>query len=37
MVSNIDKTQACGRVQNMFDNLRTQLLQFTDQQKVAEM
>ena len=36
MVSNIDNAQACGHVQNMLDNLRTQLIQFTDQQKVAK-
>ena len=36
MVSNIDDTQACGYVQNMADNFRAQLIQFTDQQKVAK-
>ena len=36
MVSNIDNAQACGHVQNMLDNLRTQLIQFTDLQKVAK-
>ena len=36
MVSNIDNAQACGHVRNMLDNLRTQLIQFTDQQKVAK-
>ena len=36
MVSNIDHTQACEYVQNMLDDLRTQLIQFTDQQKVAK-
>ena len=36
MVSNIDNTQTCGHVQNMLDNLRTLLIQFTDQQKVAK-
>ena len=35
-VSNINNAQACGHVQNIMDNLRTQLIQFTDQQKVAE-
>ena len=35
MVSNIDNAQACGHSQNMLDNLKTQLIQFTDQQKVA--
>ena len=28
--------QACGHVQNMWDNLRTQLIQFTDQPKIAK-
>ena len=28
--------QARGHVQNMLDNLRTQIIQFTDQQKVAK-
>ena len=27
--------QACGHVQNMLDNLRTQLMQITNQQKIA--
>ena len=36
MVSNIDNAQACGHVQNMLDNLRTQLIQFTGKQKVAK-
>ena len=36
MVSNIDNAQACGHVRNMLDNLRNQLIQFTDQQKVAK-
>ena len=35
MVSNIDNAQACGHVQNMLNNLRTQVIQFTDRQKVA--
>ena len=36
MFSNIDNSQACGHVQNMLDNLGTQLTQFTDQQKIAK-
>ena len=36
MVSNIYNAQACGYVQNMLDILRTQLMQFTHQQKVAK-
>ena len=36
MVSNIDNPQAYGHVQNMLDNLRTQLIQFTIQQNVAK-
>ena len=36
MVSNIDNTQPCGHIQDMLDNLRTQLIQFTDQQKIAK-
>ena len=36
MVSNIDNAQACGHVQIMLDNLRTQLIQFTDQQKIVK-
>ena len=36
MVSNIDNAQACGHVQNMLDNLRFQLIEFTDQHKVAK-
>ena len=36
MFSNIDNAQDCGYVQNILDNLRTQLIQFTDQQKVAK-
>ena len=36
MVSNIENARACGHVQNMLDNLRTQLIQFTDQQKRAK-
>ena len=36
MVTNVDNAQTCGHVQNMLDNLRNQLIQFTDQQKVAE-
>ena len=36
MVSNIDDTQTCGYVQNIVDNLTAQLIQFTDQQKVAK-
>ena len=34
--SQIYNSQACGHVQNMLDNLRTQLMQYTDQQKVAK-
>ena len=34
--SQIYNAQACGHVQNMLDNLRTQLMQYTDQQKVAK-
>ena len=36
MASNVDNAQACGHAQNMSHNLRTQLLQFTDQHKVAK-
>ena len=36
MVSNIDNAQACGHVQNMLNNLTTQLIQFTDQQKMTK-
>ena len=36
MVSNIDNPQACAHVQNMLDTLGTQLIQFTDQQKITK-
>ena len=36
MVSKINNAQACGHLQNMVDNLRTLLIQFTDQQKAAK-
>ena len=36
MVSSIYNAQACGHVQNMLHNLRTQLIQFIDQQKIAK-
>ena len=36
MVSKIDNAQASEHAQNMLDNLRTQVIQFTDQQKVAK-
>ena len=36
MISNIDNAQASEHVQYMLDNLRTQFIQFTDQQKVAK-
>ena len=35
MVWTIDDTQTCGHVQNLLDNLKTQLIQYTDQHKVA--
>ena len=36
MVSNIDHALAWGHAQRKLDNLRTQTIQFTDQQKVAK-
>ena len=36
MVSNRDNLQVCQNVQNMLDKLRTQLIIFTDQNKVAK-
>ena len=36
MASNVNNAQACGHAQNMMHNLRTQLIKFTDQQKVAK-
>ena len=36
MVSNIDHALAWGHVQSKLDNLRTQIIQITDQQKVAK-
>ena len=36
MVANTDNAQACGHLQNMLDNLRTQIIKFTDLQKVAK-
>ena len=36
MVSNIDNGQACRHVQNTLDNLRSQLIKFTDQWKIAK-
>ena len=36
MVTNVDNAQACEHVQNMLGNLRNQLIQFADQQKVAK-
>ena len=36
MVSNRENAQACGRVQNMLDNLRTQRTQFIEQQNTAK-
>ena len=36
MVSNIDNALAYGHVQNKVDNLRTQIMQSTDKQKVAK-
>ena len=35
MVANTDKAQACGHLQNMLDNLRTQIIKFTDLKKVV--
>ena len=36
MVWNIDNVLARRHVQNKFDNLKAQIIQFTDQQKVAK-
>ena len=36
MVWNIDNVLARGHVQNKLDNLEAQIIQFTDQQKVAK-
>ena len=36
MASNADNAPVCGLVQNMLYNLRTQLKQSTDQQKVVK-
>ena len=32
----MDNTQACEHAQNMLDNLRTQIIQFIDQEKLAD-
>ena len=36
MASSINNTQACVHAENMLYDLITQLIQFTDQQKVAK-
>ena len=35
MASNIDNALVCGHVQSKLDNLRTQIKEFIDLQKVA--
>ena len=36
MDQNIDNHQVCGHVWNRLDNLKAQLIQFTEQQKTAK-